>query len=137
MTIEEKIETALFTYLSEREFIEGILVSWPNVDFIPPNGARYIRVEHMPNVVTRLFLRGDAPNLRQGILQITAVTPLNVGASSATALAGEIAAQFPADLAIFGESVKVRIQSAPSIQPAEKTDVSWDVQVDIYYESYS
>ena len=53
----------------------------------------------------------------------------------ATSLAGQIAEHFPADLALFEEGVKVRIQAAPDVLSPDKTDVSWDVPVSVRYEA--
>ena len=52
-------------------------------------------------------------------------------------LAASIAAQFPADLALYSDGVKVRVQSAPDVATPEKTDVSHDVRVDVRYESFA
>jgi len=131
-TIEESIEAALFGYVAEREFVEDIPLAWPNVDFTPPANG-YVQVQHFVNSTTRLFLKGSAPHHRQGILQLTALTPLNAGASAATALAGQIAEQFPADLALFGDGVKVRIQRVPDVSAGDKTEdgVWWAVTIGI------
>lgn len=135
MSIESQIEAALFSHVATLEFDDDIPLAWPNVDFAP--AGVYIRVEHLPNKNTRLFLKGNAPHLRQGILQLTVVAPLAAGASEVTALGGSIAEQCPADLALFGADVKVRVQKAPDVLPAEKTDVSWNARVDIYYDVFA
>lgn len=139
MTVEERIEAALFGYLAEREFVASIPLSWPNVDFTPPHPpAPYVRVRHLPNSNRRFLLRGSDPHFRRGILSLTAVTPLRVGPSAATALAGAIAAQFPADLAIFGaEGLKVTVQAAPSVRDAFPADTSWNVLVSVLYQAFA
>ena len=65
------------------------------------------------------------------------VAPLNAGSSEATALAGAVAAHFPADLALYQEDLKVRVQAAPDVAPAIKTDRSWDVPVSVRYEVFA
>ena len=138
MTIEEKIEAALFAHIVSLDFDDDVPIAWPNLPF-PDEGESkpptYIEVRHFRNANGRLFLKGSNANLRQGILQLTVITPLNVGFVQATALAGQVAEHFPADLALFEEGVKVRIQAAPDVLSPDKTDVSWDVPVSVRYEA--
>lgn len=135
MSVETTIEAALFGRVRTLDLDGDPPVAWPNRAFTPP--GTYIRVEHLPNRVTRLFLKGSDPHLRQGILQITVVTPLNAGPEDATALAGAVAEHFPADLALYEDGIKVRVQRAPDVMPAEKSDTSWSARVDVYYDSHS
>lgn len=140
-TVEERIETALFKAVAALELSGDPPLAWPNVDF-PGAGedkpGTYVEVLHLPNRVDRLMVKGAAPHLRQGILQLIVVTPLNGGPAAATALAGSIAAQFPADTAFFEEGTKVRVQAAPDIGGGRQTDdqVSWSARVSIRYECF-
>lgn len=134
MSIEQNIETALFGHVRDLD-LDGAPIAWPNVPFAPSSpAATHVRVTHLRNQNTRLFARGADPHLRQGILQLTVVAPLNQGADEATALAGSIAAQCPADLVLWDGGHKVRIQAAPDVATPEKNDVSWEVRVDVRYE---
>lgn len=138
MTIEEKIEAALFGRVLAMDLSVDRPIAWPNVPYPPTApGGPYIRVQHLPNNNARLFMKGSAPHRRQGILQLTVVSPLNGGAPPATAIAGEVAAQFPADLRLDRDGVRVRIQAAPDVLSAVKTDVSWDLPVSIRYEAFA
>lgn len=138
MTIPEQIEAALWAHLAT---FTDAPIAYPNMPF-PADGdakpATYIEARHMPNRTTRLFMKGSAPHLRQGILQLTIFTPLHEGATPATTLAGEIAEHFPADLALYEDDIRLRIQKAPDIMPAERTDdgVSWSARCDVMYECY-
>lgn len=137
MSIEQSIETALFAHVRDLD-LDDAPIAWPNVPFSPASPAgTYVRVQHLRNLNTRYFAKGNDPHLRQGILQLTVVAPLNVGPQVATSLAADIAAQFPADLALYSDGVKVRIQSAPDVATPEKTDASHDVRVDVRYESFA
>lgn len=138
-TIEESIETALFTHALALDVTGDPPLVWPNIEFPEPGDEKpstYVAVAHFPNSNTRLILNGAGPHLRQGILQLTIYTPLLGGSRPATKLAGEIAEHFPADLALFEDGIKVRIQRAPDVLPAAKTDdgVSWSTRCDIRYE---
>lgn len=135
MTIEESIEHALFSRVRTLDIDGDPPIDWSIPAFDPPVGP-YIRVDHLPNVNTRLFLGSAAPHLRHGILQLTVVTPLNVGPTVATSLAGAIAEHFATDLPLYSDDVKVRIQRAPDVVKAEKTDVSWNARADVYYEAF-
>ena len=139
-TVEEKIEAVLFAHVATMEIEELPPIAWPNDDFpgeTLPKPAVYLEVRHFRNSNTRLMVKGSAPHLRQGILQIRVVTPLNAGATQATVLAGQVAEQFPADLPLFEGGVKVRVQSAPDVGTGSKTSdgVSWFVPVSIRYEA--
>ena len=137
MSIEQSIETALFNHVRGLD-LDDAPIAWPNVPFTPTSPASiYVRVQHLRNLNTRYFAKGSDPHLRQGILQLTVVGPLHVGPRVAMTLAASIAAQFPADLALYSDGVKVRVQSAPDVATPEKTDVSHDVRVDVRYESFA
>lgn len=144
-TIEESIEAALFAHVRDLVFDPPLPIAWPNIDFPGKNGSgvqlptppTYLRVQHLPNNNGRLFMKGSNPHLRQGILQLTVVSKLNTGGPLATVLAGDIAEQTPADLKLFKDGIKVRIQTAPSVMSGIKTDVSWDLPVSIRYEAFA
>lgn len=139
MTIEEKIEAALFARVVTLDLGDDpVPVAWPNLTFPEPGQdtpTTYLEVRHFRNANSRLFMNGSDPHRRQGILQITVITPLNFGTTLATGLAGQIAEHFPADIALFEDGVKVRIQAAPDVLAPDKTDVSWDVPVSVRYEA--
>jgi hypothetical protein len=138
-TVPEQIETALFARALTLDITGDPPLAWPNIPF-PDEGEdkplTFIEVRHFPNRNTRLLLNGFGPHLRQGILQFTIYTPRNGGYDSATQLAGQIAEHFYSDLKMFEDNVKVRVQQAPDIIPAEVTEdqVSWSARVDVRYE---
>lgn len=140
-TVPEQIEAALFTHVLGLSVTGDPPVAWPNIPF-PDEGDdkpdTFVAVRHFPNNNTRLMMRGGDPHMRQGILQFTIYTPLNEGYETATTIAGEIADHFPADLNLYEDDVRVRIQQAPNIMGAEVTDdlVSWSSRVDVMYECY-
>ena len=136
-TVEENIEAALLDRLRQLTLSPALPVAWPNRKFDPPAGGAYLRVDHLPNVNERFLLGSAAPHHRRGILQVTAVLPLNQGPTPATKIAGEVAAHFPADLALYSGGIKVEITDAPSRAPALRTDVSWNVPVSINYECFA
>lgn len=134
MAIEDTIEAALFSFLAELD-LNGVPIAWPGKPFDPT--SPYVRVQNLRNNNTRLFMKGTAPHLRQGILQLTVVAPINQGSSAGLALATVLAGAFSADLSLYDDDVRVRVQRDPDIATAELTDKSWDTRVDVYYESLS
>lgn len=137
-TVEERIEAALFASVQALLLEGDPPLAWPNVAFTPPGpDDPYVRVQHLRNANVRPFVSADDSHLRQGILQLTAVSPLHVGPGPATTLAAAIAWQYPAGLDLFESGIKVRIQSAPNVASAEKTDVAWNARVDVLYECFA
>lgn len=144
-TIEAKIERALMNRVTSLVLNPVLPISWPNFDFpgknpdgtAKPMPASYIRVQHFPNRNTRLTLGSNDPVWRRGFLQLTVVTPLNKGAEPAKEIAGKIAEYFPADLPLDYGGVRVRVVTAPDVAPEIETDISWDVPVSVYYESFA
>lgn len=124
------------TYYSQYRYAAALPIAWPNVDFTPPP-TPYLRVDVLRNRPERLFMKGSAPHLRQGILQLTLVSAFDLGTDFLTDVADRLANQFPADLAMFESGVKVRVQEDPTVVTGEKTDATWDTRVDVYYESLS
>jgi hypothetical protein len=136
MTVEEEIEALLFGRVRSLTAFSAEAKSWPNVKFDPPAGA-HLEVEHLPNENQRIFLDGADPHFRQGILQLTVVAPLNRGPSPVAALAGAVAAHFPADLPLFGETVKIKVQSAPSRAQAIPSATGLRLPISIRYETFA
>lgn len=134
MTIEEKIEAALGARVASLVLVPAFPVAWPNNVFASP--PPYLRVDFFRNRNERIAIKGSAPHRRLGILQITAVTPLNAGPSGATSIAGRVAEHFPADLVLDYDGISVRIEAAPDVLSATKEDASWDCIVSVRWVSY-
>lgn len=135
MTIEEKIQRALGARVASLILSPPLTVAWPN-NIVAP-APPYLRVDYFPNRSQRIVIKGSGPHRRLGILQITVVSPLNVGPDPSLAIAGRVAEHFPADLDLAYDGVSVRIIKAPDILPSVKEDASWDVPVSIEWVSYS
>ena len=136
-TIEEKISAALLVRVETLVTTPVMAVAWPNRPSSPAVDAPYLEVALLPNRNLRPFLDGADPHFRHGILQLTVVTPLNGGSSAAIALAGAVAAHFPADTALYQDDVKVRVQAAPDVGQGFTTERSYNVPVSIRYESFA
>jgi hypothetical protein len=143
------IETAIWLALKSRvqtlpaDVVPQSAIAWPKVSFTPPKVrtdlAPYVIVSLLPNKAERLFIDGNAPHRRPGILQLSLMTP-NANAHDFTMVterAGQIAAHFPADLRIAAEGVTVRIERAPGIGGGYADGAYWRTPVSIYYETYA
>lgn len=134
MTIEERIEATLFSYTASLVLEGTPPIAWPNVAFVP--SGLHLRVSLLPNRNERLFAKGSNPHLRQGILQVTVAAPLNAGPEPATALGGQIAQNFPADLDLNSYGLRVRIQAAPDLSAALAAAAYWEAALSIRYEIF-
>lgn len=135
LTIEERIKFSLFGYVAAMDVDGDPPLAWPNNAFEPP--PTYLRVEQVPSENERMFFKGADPHRRYGVLRLTVVSPLNVGPTFATRLAGLVAENFPDDLALYDYGIKVTIAEAATVNSAFKTDVSWDVPVTIPYQTFA
>lgn len=135
MTIEEKIEAALGARVASLPLSPALAVAWPNNAFNSP--PPYLRVAFFRNRNQRVLISSTGPHRRLGILQISVVSPLNTGVSPATAIAGQIAAHFPADLVLDQDGLGVRIMAAPDVLSAIVQNASYDVPVSVLYECWA
>jgi hypothetical protein len=113
-TTEVKIWNALKARLSTLALNPVHPVAWPNESFNTPENG-YLRVNHIPNINNRLFLKGADPHQRLSILQIDVFEKINEDASVAIELAGLVAAHFPADLKMMFQGVGARVTRAPEV----------------------
>lgn len=135
MTIEERIEATLFLQAAVMASeLGGLPTAWPNIAFTP--AGLHLRIELVPNRNERLFAKGTDPHLRQGILLIAIASPLNEGPAATTALAGDIALYFPADLSLYSYGIRVSVQAAPELSSARAADAYWEAFVTVRYETF-
>lgn len=140
MGVDKDIENALRRHVAAMlPLLSGTPgIAWPNDPFTKPNPpAPWLDIDVFANTNTRRAIKGDNAHIRQGIVQITVSVPKNTQTEVVRDLADEIAEFFPADLQLFENGVKVRIQRAPDVMSgAESSDgVWWEKPVSIPYES--
>lgn len=133
MTPEENIEHALFARV--RDTLTQLPIAWPNVEFEPPQDHKYVAVMHFRNLNDRLYLSGNEQH-RRGLLQLSVVHPLEHGSSDSVTFAGNMILNWPQDLVLSSENVRVRVTKQPDCMSPIKTDVSWIVPVSVYYEAF-
>jgi hypothetical protein len=133
-TVETVIERALFERMAALALVPPLRVAWPNLAFTPTPGTTYLRVDHLRNDNTRFFARAIDPHLHQG----TVVSPPNRNAQEATEIAGKVAEHFPADLDLYEDGIRVRIQRPPDVvSPDDRPETTWNLVVNVRYEAFA
>ncbi|WP_309086392.1 DUF4128 domain-containing protein [Chelativorans sp.] len=132
------IETALWLALRARVetlvLTPALPIAWPNESFSPPLTG-YLRVNWIPNLNRRLFLRGSDPHQRLSLLQIDVFAKLNRPVGEALEVAGKVAAHFPADLSMGAHGVMARVTKAPDVAQPLREDTHLMVPVTISIEA--
>jgi hypothetical protein len=142
-------ETAIWLALKARiatlpaSIVPQTSISLPKEAFTPPKSGTnllpYLQVQHLPNQTERIFIKGDAPHRRPGILQLSLMVP-NTGSwdfTVTTERAGLIAAHFPADLRLTGNGVSLRIELAPSIAQGFPDGAYWKTPISVRYDCFA
>lgn len=135
-TVERSIEKALFARVATIILDPVLPIAWPDLDFTPPLSG-YIRVTQIPNRNERMFFGSNAPQRRQGLLQLSVFSQKGLGSPAATEKAGLVAAHFPTDLEMTADGRVVRVTKAPDIATAIADDPHWHVPVTVWYECFA
>jgi len=91
-------------------------ISWPGVNFDPPNAGIWLEMTHFPNQSINLSWDSDSANEFFGFIQILVLDRPGKGIVNITAQAELIIDHFPKGLLMGG----VRVQKRPYIAPAVK-----------------
>lgn len=130
---EGKIEAALMKRVATNPL--SLPIAWPNVDFNVPASRKYLRVQHIPNTVTRQHINSDGAHRFLGILQVSVHWPKDVGGIAPREAAGVVVAHFPCDLKLIEDGVEVRIMQRPTAEDVLIGDADVQIPVMIQYES--
>lgn len=136
-TTEVKIAVALRDRLQSLSLNPSLPIAWQNVAFKPPADGKYLRVQHIPNMVVRQEITSDGPHRYLGLYQVSVHWPHDRGEFEPREIAAAIVAHFPTDLRLIEGGVEVRITKRPEAGDllVEKRGVQ--VPVTIEYESYT
>lgn len=138
-TTEGAIKEALFARLATLILSPVHPVAWPNLNFAPPAGNRYLEARYVPNSVDRLLIDTDGPHQRLGFLQVNVRDKLNMG-TRIDDIAGAVAAHFPTDLRLhhaLGLSVRITADPSPSPMLVETSPPGVVVPVLIPWECWA
>lgn len=115
MATTESIARALFTRMTALVTDPVLAVAWPDVPFTPTTGTPYLAVSFLPNGNQRRFIGSSAPHRHIGIMQVDVMWPKGQGEIQPLKVAGQVAAHFPCDLALYQDGIRVRITKEPDI----------------------
>ncbi len=135
-TVEATIAELLFARLTSLVLSPVLPVAFPNLQFSPPAGA-YLRADFIPNRTDNLGLANEASARHQGILQVTAVYPVNGGIIKPTNTGGLVAAHFAKGTILHESGVKVKVYAKPSVGGPIIEPDKVSVPVTILYRSFN
>lgn len=110
----------------------GVLVSWPGVNFTPPDTGNWLEVRLFENEPTNYGMANDATETDRGILQVAAVGRPGTGIIALDTLAQSIQAAFPKGTQILGP---IRVTRQPWRLGDIVEDDRVKIPVTIYYSS--
>ena len=131
--MEEAIKQRLFAQLVG----QSLPIAWPNVDFIPPEDQKWLKVDYIPNRVDRLFVGSTEPHQYLGLLQVSVCWPLGAGTDDAGQVAQEIVDLFPVDLKLGTTDPIVRIYERSSVAAVIIGETSIFIPVRVKWETYA
>jgi hypothetical protein len=138
-TTEGAIKEALFERLATLVLAPAHPVAWPNVNFTPPAGNRYLEARFVPNAVDRMLIDTDGPHQRYGFLQVNVRDALNQG-TRIDDIVGAVSAHFPADLRLhhaIGLSVRITGDPEPGAMLTEQSPPGVLVPVLVPWECWA
>lgn len=136
-TVEGHIWAALLSQLQVMAADIALPIAWPNKNFTAPADRKFLRVQHVPNTVTRRALGSNGAHRRIGILLITVHWPKDTFGVPLVEMAGKVAEHWPADLTMASGGVAVRITQDPQVGNLMDEDAGAVVPVEIFWECFA
>lgn len=120
--VETKIEAALLDRVESLVWVAS-QIAWPNAEFSPTIGTKWIRPTVIPGETLSPGVSADTSEDHQGLLQISLFYPAGSGALSAQRDASIILEHFAKDTQMLRVDVTVTISKAPWREAAiQETD---------------
>ncbi|GAA4169097.1 phage tail terminator-like protein [Shinella granuli] len=134
-SIETSQWMALKARIQSLTLSPALPVVWPKG--VAPASGKYLRADWVLNRVQRRAVSSDGAQIRPGILQLSIFSPISPSEAAEVdmELAGQIAEHFPTDHRMTFGGVSVRVQRAPSISQAYRTDAYWITPVSVFVET--
>ena len=133
MNLESIIPELLFQHVAALG--NDTPVAYPNVPFEPPEGT-YLEVRYLPNTNRNFLIGSDDPTHHIGLLQVTVVSPSNVGAIEPQEMAGNVVQHFKKGTRLQKDDVIVEVYSKPSVAPSLQDGNRYRVPVSIQYQCF-
>lgn len=137
MAIETDIMAALFVRAGSFAASPALPVAWPNLPFTPPSDQRYLRVQFVPNMASRVLIDSDGAHRRIGLLQISVYWTKGVNIAGPMAVAAAIAAHFPCDTKLRSGAATVRITKTPDVRDLIVEAAAVQIPVMIDWECFA
>lgn len=137
MAVESDIMQALFARVSSLVLTPAMPIAWPNVVFTPPANQRYLRVQFVPNIASRVLIDSDGEHQHLGLLQVSVYWTKGAGESDVRARAAAVAAHFPCDLKLRSGGVTVRITKRADVRDLIVEDAAVQIPVMVSFEAYA
>ncbi|MCC7586200.1 hypothetical protein FUU19_22240 [Serratia sp. Lou2A] len=131
-----RIAELLEARLGEWANAKGVPVVWENISENPPD-TLYLQAYAMPATTTTIDL-AEKLQVLPGIWQINVVAKAGEGVSvnGARALADEVAALFPAGLALSDGGLTCYISTPPTVYRGITSDTRYSIPVSMSYRAH-
>lgn len=136
-TTEGKIADALFTKLAALTLSPVLEIAWPDVAFTPPDEGMWLEASIFDDPVETMALTAGGRPGRSGFLQVTVISPQNVGATTMRDVAGEVIDWFAYTTRLTSGSVAVDISGVPYMSPPVVDPPYIRVPITIPFRSYA
>jgi hypothetical protein len=115
---------------------QGLAVAWENHRFRPPAGECWLRPSLLPAGPRRVGLGPSAPDLLQGVYQVSLFAPTGNGWGEARTLADAVLAHFQAGATLASAGVRVSLVRA-GCSPAPEQEGWFHIPVNVNWQSYT
>lgn len=106
------LEGTLKTYADAN----SLQIAWPNVPFVPPSGALYLRPWMLSGPTDTMTLEGSH-RVYNGIFQVGIVLPVGVGVGSADAVVAGLSEIFRPETPIIKSGLRLYVAQPVSTAP--------------------
>lgn len=130
--VRAALEARLGTWAAARS--PALRIAWQNVTFDAATAETYLAAFLLPADTESQDLEGDHRAFR-GLLQVTVVCPVGIGAGDAYGIAAEIDTLFPVNGRYTSGSVTTQIIGPASVGPALQDEHQFQIPVSIPYRA--
>jgi len=115
--------------------VPALPIAYEDVAFTPPaDGSPYLRAFMLPANTTSEDLEGKHTAYR-GVFQVSVVTKAGIGRGTAEAIADEIYALFPNNMALTKTNFTVYVRAPMSTASAQQGDTTTTLPLSIQYRA--
>lgn len=138
-TVNAKIAELLMWKLSTLVLSPVYPIAWPNEEFNPPIGKRYLQPTFLPNRTQSVGLDSGSSDDYTGLFQVSVFGPTQPdfpGIIGIVDVAGAVVEHFPKFVPIFRNGIKVVVSNKPwATEPMDLSDRNM-VAVTVPYRAF-